>query len=141
MLYLIVFAIVTGAIASFIFFTIYKKHIKKYETIKEKSFLVNAPKIFGTINCIISLVFGIWYSMNPSAFSENQTIDSTVVYILMTIFFIYFHILALPLSIGSVTLTLLLKKNISKIRFLYYILTNIIASILLFVLTYLILNK
>jgi hypothetical protein len=47
----------------------------------------------------------------------------------------------LPLSIGSTILTLFLKKSISKIIFLYYILTNVIASIILFILNYLILNK
>jgi hypothetical protein len=49
--------------------------------------------------------------------------------------------LALPLSIGSTVLTLFLKKSISRIRFLYYIFTNVIASIVLFILIYLILNK
>jgi hypothetical protein len=141
MLYLILFTLISGVIASFLFFLIFKRHIRKNGNVKEKSFIVNAPKIFGTINIILAVVFGIWYVSNPSAFSQNEPVNNKIVFILLSIFFTYFYVLALPLSIGSSVLTLFLKKSISKIRFLYYILTNIIASIILFILNYMILNK
>ena len=141
MLYLIIFTIISGAVASFLFLFIFKRHIKKNGNIKEKSFIINAPKIFGTINFILAVVFGTWYVLNPSAFSQNEPVNNTIVSILLSIFFTYFHVLALPLSIGSTVLTVFLKKSISKIRFLYYIFTNVIASVILFILNYLILNK
>jgi glycerol uptake facilitator-like aquaporin len=141
MVYLILFAIFGGTIASLVFLLIYKRHIKKYDTIKEKSFIINSPKIFGTINLILALVFGIWFIINPSVFSQNETIENKIVYILFSIFAMYFYVLALPLSIGSTVLTLFLKKNLSKLRFLYYTITNITASIILFGLTYFILRK
>lgn len=141
MLYLVLFTLISGVIASVLFLFIFKRHIKKNRSVKEKSFTINAPKIFGTINIILVAVFGIWYVLNPSAFSQNEPINNKLVFILLSIFFTYFHVLALPLSIGSTILTLFLKKSISKIIFLYYILTNVIASIILFILNYLILNK
>ena len=141
MLYLILFTLIAGAIASFLLLFIFKRHIKKNGNVKEKSFTINAPAIFGTINIILAIIFGIWYVSNPSAFSQNEPVDNKVLFILLSIFFTYFHILSLPLSIGSTILTLFLKKNINKIRFLYYILTNVIAAIILFILNYLILNK
>ena len=141
MLFLISFTIISGAVASFLFILIFKRHIKKNGNVKRKSFIINAPKIFGTINFILMVVFGIWYVSNPSAFSQNEPVDNKIIFILLSVFFTYFYVLALPLSIGSTVLTLFLKKSISRIRFLYYIFTNVIASIVLFILIYLILNK
>ena len=141
MVFLVLFTVFGGAIASLVFFFIYKRHIKKYGTVKEKSFTINAPKIFGTINIFLVLVFGLWFVINPSHFSQNETIDNKIVFILFSIFVMYFYVLALPLSIGSVSLTLLLKKHINKLIFLYGFFTNTIASIILFVLTYFILRK
>jgi hypothetical protein len=140
MLHLITFTVVAGTIASLVFFFVYKRHIKKNGTLKEKSFTRNAPKIFGSINLILALFFSIWFIVNPSAFSQSEAIDNKMLLVLSHIFYTYFHIFALPLNIGSTTLAVLLKKHISKIKFAYYILTNVIASILLFILTYLILN-
>jgi hypothetical protein len=140
MIHLITFTVVAGTIASFVFFFVYKRHIKKNGTLKEKSFTRNAPKIFGSINLILALFFGIWFIINPSAFSQSEAIDSKMLLILSHIFYTYFHIFALPFSIGSVTLTVLTKKYLGKMGFAYYMLTNVIASILLFILTYLILN-
>ena len=141
MLYLIPFTLISGALVSLLFIFIFKRHIKKNGNVKEKSFTINTPKIFGTINIILAVIFGIWYISNPSSFSQNESVDSKIAFILLSIFFTYFYVLALPLSIGSITLTLFLKKSISKVRFLYYILTNSIASIILFTIIYLVLNK
>jgi len=141
MLYLILFTLIAGAAVSFLFRFIFKRHIKKNGNVKKKSFTINAPAIFGTVNIILAIVFGVWYVSNPSAFSQSEPIDNKIVFILLSIFFTYFHVLALPLSVGSTVLTLFLKKSINKIRFIYYILTNAIASIILFTLNYLILNK
>jgi hypothetical protein len=138
---LAIFAIITGAIASFLFIFILKRHIRKNGTVKEKSFIINVPKIFGTINIILAVVFGIWYIINHSAFSQNEQIGNMFVLVFLHIFFTYFHILALPLSIGSIVLTLFLKKYIKRIWFVYYILTNAIATTILFPLIYFILNK
>jgi uncharacterized membrane protein len=140
MLYLITFSVVAGSIASVVFFFVYKRHIKKNDTLKEKSFTKNAPKIFGSINFILALFIGIWLIINPLAFSQSETVDNQMLLILSHIFYTYFHIFALPLNIGSAALTVLLKKHISKTKFAYYMMTNVIASILLFILTYLILN-
>lgn len=141
MLYLISFTIVAGAIASLAFFLVYKRHIKKNEMFKEKSFIMNASKVFGSINIIIALFLGVWYAINPTAFSQDTTINNKIAFVLMSIFSVYFYIFALPLNIGAITLTVLLKKRISKTRYTYCIVTNAIAAILLFILSYLILSK
>ena len=140
MLYLISFTVVAGTIASLVFFFAYKRHIKKNGTLKEKSFTKNVPKIFGSINIVLVLLIGIWFIVSPSGFSQSEAVDNKMLLILSHIFYTYFHILALPLNIGSVTLTVLMKKHINNTRFMYYMLTNVIASICLFILTYLILN-
>lgn len=140
MLYLTSFAVITGTIASFAFFLVYKRSVKKMgNRLMKKSFIMKTPKIFGSINIFLAVFFGIWFIVNPSAFSQDTSIDNKVVFILLSIFYTYFYILALPLSIGSTTLTILLKKIVSKTRFLYCLLTNVVASILLFFLSYLIL--
>jgi hypothetical protein len=141
MVFLIPFTIFAGTIVSLVFLFVYKKHIKKHGTVMEKSFTANAPKIFGTVNVFLSLAIGIWYIANPSAFAQEGGIDNRIAFVVLSIFYTYFHVLALPISIGCTALSVLIKKYISKLWFLYCILTNIIASILLFVLTYLILNK
>jgi hypothetical protein len=101
MLYLILFTFISWAVVSFLFVFIFKRHVKKNGNVKEKSFIVNVPKVFGTINIMLAIVFGIWYVSNPSAFSQNEPIDNKIVFILLSIFFTYFHVLALPISIGS----------------------------------------
>jgi hypothetical protein len=140
MLYLLIFTVITGSIASFAFFYVYKRHIRKNGVFKEKTSIKNIPKLFGTVNIMLALFFGIWFVINPSAFAHNEAIDSIIAIILLHILFTYFHVLALPLSIGSATLTILIKPFIKKKRFMYYMFTNVMASILLFILTYLILN-
>jgi hypothetical protein len=141
MVYLLIFTIISGAIVSFIFFLIYKRHIKKFGTIQEKSFTMNAPKIFGSINILLSLVFGLWFIVNPSMFSSDiQMPKNKIILILSHIFFTYFYVFASPLSIASSVLSIITKKTLRKTTFLYTIIVNIIASILLFLLTFLILN-
>jgi hypothetical protein len=141
MVFLIPFTVITGAVASLAFFFIYKRHIRKHGMVKEKSFTINAPKIFGTANVILALAIGIWYIVDLTAFAQEGGIDNRIAFAALSIFYTYFHILALPISIGCTVLSVFIKKYISKLRFSYYMVTNVIASILLFVLTYLILNK
>jgi hypothetical protein len=144
MLYLIVFTILAGLIASLVFFLIYKRHVKKYGAVKEKSFTLNAPEIFGSINIILAVVFLVWYIVNPDAFSADTTIENKILYILFSIFAAYFYIFAMPLSIASVFSSIaLLKKNgyISGTKFVYCVLTNIIATSILFIISYLVLSQ
>lgn len=142
MFYLILFTIIAGAIASLAFYFLYKRHINKNGLIKEKSFIMIAPKIFGSINTLLALFFGIWYVIDPTAFSQGETIDNKIVFVLVSILYIYFYIFALPLNIGSITLTTLLKKRINSGRYIYDIATNTLAAMLLFIfLSYLVLSK
>jgi hypothetical protein len=144
MLFLVLFAVIGGSLASLIFFLIYKRHIKKNGTVKEKSFTLNAPKIFGTVNIILAIVFLVWYIIKPEAFSENATIENKIFYISFSIFAMYFYIFAMPLSIASAfSSIMLLKKNsyIGGIKFAYYVSTNIIAAIILFIISYLVFGK
>jgi hypothetical protein len=134
---------ITGVIIGSIFFLVYKRHLKKNNVVKEKSFTLNAPKIFGTINIIIAFVFLVWYILDPEAFSASVVIENKFLFILSSIFFMYFYILAIPLSIASAFSSIILKKNeyISGIKFAYYISTNVIAAIILFIISYLVSGK
>jgi hypothetical protein len=141
MLYLSLFAVILGALFSGLFLFILKRHKKKNEDVKKRSFIINAPVIFGTINIIIILVIGIWYILNPGIFSKNVQIKNQFLLILSHIFYTYFYILAMPLSIGSVVLSLFLKENIAKKRYFYGIIANSVSIIAFFTLSLIILKR
>jgi Ca2+/Na+ antiporter len=102
MLYVLLFTLISGTIASLLFFLIYKRHLKQNGTIQEKSFVMNAPKIFGSINILLGIILGIYFIINPSAFSSDVAMPSNKIILLLShIFFSYFYFFALPLSIKN----------------------------------------
>jgi hypothetical protein len=140
---MIQFTIIAGIIVSYVFYFIYKRHIHKNGIIKEESFMISAPKIFGSINIILLLIFVLWRIVTISAFTEIEIIDTkviifSIIYWVLTYLYSFYPILALPLSIGFVVLSLLIRKNLNKLRFIYCFISNLIASIMLFIIIYLV---
>jgi hypothetical protein len=140
---MIQFTVIAGIIASYVFYFIYKRHINKNGIIKEGSLIINAPKIFGSINIILSLIFVIWRIVTISAFTKIEIIDTKVIIfsiisLVLRYLYLFYPILALPLSIGFVILSLLIRKNLNKLRFMYCFISNVIASIMLFIIMYLV---
>jgi hypothetical protein len=90
---------------------------------------------------LLGIIFGIWFIANPSAFSADiQMSENKIILVLSHIFFTYFYVFALPLSIASSVLSIITRKALRKTTFLYSIMTNVISSIVLFLLTFFILN-
>jgi hypothetical protein len=130
-----IFAIVTGAVLSLIFIFLDKKTVRKEKTTNNKSFLIYVPVIFGTVNVILSVIFLISLIFFPDVFSKNITFENKNINFLYNIFSMYFYVLASPVSVCMVTLTIILKKNrnISGMKFLYCIITNITGAIVLMI--------
>lgn len=133
MLYMILFTIIGGGVASILARLLYKKF-------RGGNKIHYVPYIFGVINLLLSSLFMIWFIVNPDAFSSDAVIESQVVYVLFTIFATYFYICALPISIGCITLSyyMIRNKEISESKFYLSVCLNGFSIILLFVITYLV---
>ena len=109
-----------GTIVSFLFNSLFKRHIKKNGTILKESFIEIIPIILGSINTLFVLVFGIMLITAIFHHSSGEFLIAVPYYLI------------LPFNMGAITLTLLLKENkyINRPRFLYCILTNVIPLVL-----------
>lgn len=137
MLFIICYCIFGGAAAFGLLYLIYRRKVKK-DNLTKKSFLYVMPPIIGIINFILAGIFMLLYVLNPASFSPEQTITSPVAYVLFTIFSTYFYVLALPLSIGCVGISVMLYKkqyNGGK-KFVISTITNSVGAVLLAILTY-----
>jgi len=125
-----IYYIVAGIIFAVIFYTVYKLLIKK-ENIKFKKILINIPIIIGIINIIITIYLFIMIVFIHSSF--EITFNNCILNIIYEIFSTYYHIFASPISVGALTLVILLNKNNNLIGFKYWygLILNIISAIAL----------
>lgn len=115
---------------------IYNRKIKKGSI--NNSVLLKIPPIAGVFNFVIAGAFLLLFILKPTAFSSEQTIQSPLMNVFFTIFSTYFYILALPLSLGYVGISILLKQKQYLVKGNYWVsvFSNGIGAIMIAVLTY-----
>jgi|GEM_PF-1359782 len=115
---MILFLVGSGLISCGIFYAIYLKK-KKNDKLERDNFK-KLPLIIGIVNLILATFILLLFINNPQSFQTQQDIVWNIGTVLFTIFTVYFYILALPLSIGEILVTVLLKKDkIVSSRYFY----------------------
>jgi len=139
MAFLVGYGIAGGAVVLGIYYWLYKRTQKKSSMVKPSAFVVRAPLIFGWINAVLGVVFLVYYLIAPAAFSEDTSLFSSFGLVLMTIFSSYFYFLAMPISIGSIGIAVVKKKQavISAKRFWLLLGLNVVGTLAIAVLSYL----
>ena len=125
------FYIIAGIVISALFFVAYKLQTRKEKGIRQNSILLYVPMIIGTINMLISIYLIIMIVFVHSNFQisfSNETAD-----FFYNIFESYCYLFASPVSLGALTLTVLLRKNqyFTGKMFWYSLITNIISVVAL----------
>lgn len=130
--------IVIGGAATFgLLYWVYRRKINK-GTLSTKSTYARIPPIVGLVNFILPSSFMTLYVLAPALFSPDQTISSPIMYVLFTLFSVYFYVLAMPLSMGCIGLATILyqKQYLSKSKFIFSTSSNGIGTVLLAALIY-----
>lgn len=138
MAFLVTYCIVGGTIAFGLYYFLYRRTEKKPGMVQQSSFVVKAPLVFGWINALLGAAFLLYYTIAPAAFSPDTTFSSLLALVMMTIFSSYFYYLAMPVSIGSLGISILeyKKDQIAVKRFWLVLLLNSIGTLTIAFLSY-----
>lgn len=136
MMFIISYCILFSLLFFGLFSVIYNHKVKK-GTFTQKCALYWLPPVIGVMNSVFGAYFLHIYFANPAAFSSEQTISSSVVYILFSVFCCYLYLAAFPLSIGFVGICIrqYRKQHMNRTKCIFSVITNLTGAIFILILS------